>query len=564
MASLRQTSLGQLQGERTRRAGPDADGEGTPLLQSSFSGEQSSSSSSVYHDAKQGVSLDDCDNDNGRDDLLLFQEEEESTSDRAAYYDESGVDNNSTQGQGQAVSSKEQQPQQCQEDLKQARRLLYTSHLFAQASEVSWQFCLVLFLSALTNYESLALVSTYGLMSSLAVCFAGGSAGKFVDSTPRLHAARLFIWTENCAVLLATLCCYFLLPSSSSGGDAVVVSSSASSNSNNINIEPPNVEVSVSSWVQERFYGMTLDTRTILLLLGLHVLGSLAYVLDRGFMVAIERDWVVVMSQQFTAAVDVVKTTTKDSTNTSDDGQHQQQQQTVTRAITGNSATTITTDGSKEQWLSHTNVAMRQIDLSCKVAAPTLAGYIVVAFGEGARKNDLSAACVFVGILNVLSLLVEYECTSRIYHLVPALQHKVLKKAHHHHPAAPEDTNSGMDVDVDDDDDYYDDPFNNDGDVRVETEVQVDFSEPDVDVMQWSRDRDRDTIQAASTLININLLTRNNKDNKCGSLPSPSCLPKRRRRRTQRKTKYCIPLPSEWLIYLDQEVAPAGLALACL
>ena len=46
--------------------------------------------------------------------------------------------------------------------LNYARKLLYFSHLFDQFSEGTWQFCLVLFLAAFSNYESLVLVSTYG------------------------------------------------------------------------------------------------------------------------------------------------------------------------------------------------------------------------------------------------------------------------------------------------------------------------------------------------------------------------------------------------------------------
>ena len=47
--------------------------------------------------------------------------------------------------------------------LQVARHYLYVSHTLNQFSEWSWQFCLVLFLAALTQYESLLFVSTYGV-----------------------------------------------------------------------------------------------------------------------------------------------------------------------------------------------------------------------------------------------------------------------------------------------------------------------------------------------------------------------------------------------------------------
>ena len=95
--------------------------------------------------------------------------------------------------------------------LSRARRLLYISHFFNQFSGISWQFCLVLFLAAFSNYESLILVSSYGLLSSGAVCYFGTAAGRFIDGTNRLFVARSFIGLENFAVLSATLCCYVLL-----------------------------------------------------------------------------------------------------------------------------------------------------------------------------------------------------------------------------------------------------------------------------------------------------------------------------------------------------------------
>jgi iron-regulated transporter 1 len=271
--------------------------------------------------------------------------------------------------------------------LAKARRLLYVSHLFSQFSEIAWQFCLVLFLAAFTNYESLFLVSTYGLTGGLLLCFFGSRAGKFVDGTNRLFAAQRFIWTENLCVVMATVCCYALL------GIHHPNSSGAEGGS-----------ITAPSTVQSRYAGLPHDAISIVLLVGVHLLGAIAGVLDRGFLVAIERDWVVVMSNM---------------------------------AAHGSSSS-ITANGSdpsipsKKQWLTETNVSMKQIDLSCKVVAPAVSGFVIGAFDNGNSGNrgyDLRGAAILVGAVNAAALVVEYICTAQIYVLVPDLANRAEAKA---------------------------------------------------------------------------------------------------------------------------------------
>mmetsp|Transcript_15838 Transcript_15838/g.45450 ORF Transcript_15838/g.45450 Transcript_15838/m.45450 type:complete len:371 (+) Transcript_15838:894-2006(+) len=79
----------------------------------------------------------------------------------------------------------------------------------------------------------------------------------------------------------------------------------------------------------------------------------------------------------------------------------------------------------QKAWLSDTNVALKQIDLSCKVAAPAMAGFFVAAFGDGgSHGGDLKGAALLVGALNASALVVEYVCTKRIYDLIPDLAAK--------------------------------------------------------------------------------------------------------------------------------------------
>lgn len=260
--------------------------------------------------------------------------------------------------------------------LERSRRLLYLSHFFNQFSENSWQFCLVLFLAAFSNYQSLVLVCSYGLVSAACVCYFGSAAGRFIDGTNRLVVAQRFIGYENCAVLLATLCCYMLL-------------------SDPVEPEESYDEVD-SNWLRQE--GVPTDPWSLFLLFNVHILGAGARILDAGFLVAVERDWIVVMSKcaEFVG---------------SDDLDRLEKQ---------------------KEWLSETNVAMKQIDLSCKVVAPAIAGVFVAFFDDGRSRDrgaNLVGAALFVGILNVLALIVEYMCTAKIYHDIPSLALKRVASA---------------------------------------------------------------------------------------------------------------------------------------
>jgi Ferroportin1 (FPN1) len=272
-------------------------------------------------------------------------------------------------------------------------------------------------------------VSTYGLVAGLSVCLFGSTAGRYVDGTNRLVAAQFFIWTENVCVLVATAFCYRLLqarqerdddgPPTLIPDDAMAYPSSGP-----------------SSWLQSLSRHVPLDHLSIFCLLGIHVFGPIAQILDRGFLVAIERDWVVIMSE---SAVEepvqqqqlFVSDASDSSLSGSASDRHEDQQQRQAAARKG--------------WLSETNVTMKQIDLSCKVVAPAIAGFIIGAFdsqqhgigvGDGGDPgaevpgdaslsqrsgSNLKGAAVLVGVVNVAALVVEYYCTRQIYQMIPAL-----------------------------------------------------------------------------------------------------------------------------------------------
>jgi len=197
-------------------------------------------------------------------------------------------------------------------------------------------------------------------------------------------------------------------------------------------------------------------------LIGIHIFGPLAQIMDRGFLVAIERDWVVVMSSQVKT---IVTTSDKSTTMTLSSGEGEDtDESTMTTRTEENTHpegdfNQDDDENSKEarqkQWLSETNVTMRQMDLSAKIIAPAIAGFVIGAFdrqmvassssstesaatatnysmsdntgtnemiGQG---HDLTGAALLVGLVNLAALIVQWICTARIYQLVPALAIKL-------------------------------------------------------------------------------------------------------------------------------------------
>ena len=244
-------------------------------------------------------------------------------------------------------------------DLKHARWLLYISHTFNQFSEQSWQFSVALFLAAFTDNTSLILVTSYGLVTYSFVCVFGSSVGRYIDKSNRLAVAQKLIGFENLAVLTATFMCYILLSEDNSGS--------------------------------------LYNTKSIFLLASIHLLGAVAMILDSGFLVAVERDWIVVMS------IVASKIPKSGSIKTKEEEKR------------------IQTD-----WLCDTNVKMRQIDLSCKILAPAVSGIYIALLSDGMSGHgyDLRGATLIVGGINVTALIVEYICTAKIYNQIPELSLK--------------------------------------------------------------------------------------------------------------------------------------------
>mmetsp|Transcript_12669 Transcript_12669/g.14021 ORF Transcript_12669/g.14021 Transcript_12669/m.14021 type:complete len:656 (+) Transcript_12669:149-2116(+) len=300
-------------------------------------------------------------------------------------------------------------------NLAQARQLLYVSHFFNQFSEQTWQFCLALFLAAFTNNQSLILVTSYQLVSYLAVCCFGSSVGKYIDGSTksRLLVARQFIGLENVCVVSATILCYILL---SRDHDRIIAGASVNDNDNATTVQL----AAAAEEEEEHLY----DLKYVSLLIGIHVLGAIAMVLDTGFLVAVERDWVVVMS---VGACNVQKSMSMARGGGGNSSMNSSIGSIADSCDALLSLTQKEEQHVKEAWLTDTNVKMRQIDLTCKIIAPAMGGFFIafyVSAGVDETNNhgyELRSATLVIGAINVLALIVEYLCTAQIYHGIPEL-----------------------------------------------------------------------------------------------------------------------------------------------
>lgn len=315
-----------------------------------------------------------------------------------------------------------------EEALSKARITLYKSHLAAKGTEVIWQFCLVLFLMALTGYQSLALVSSYGLFSGLVVFMTSSASGKFIDSgsRSRLDIANTFIFVQNLSVIIASLCAFFLLRMVK---EAHVTPDMIQRN----RFGGSNLEANTSLTHLLSDFVPPLNISSILLLVGIHIFGAIAKVTDQMLTVAMERDWIVVMSE--VAAMDDgddeedILTTPR-----SLDSQQSFGTFSVGELSFGGSTTlnkTMLQKMKKETWLSQANTSMTQIDLLCQFAGPAVAGIYVSIFDDANPSNsievelshwyNLSYGAIFIGLLNLICLYIEYSCTKSIYDSIPAL-----------------------------------------------------------------------------------------------------------------------------------------------
>ena len=291
-------------------------------------------------------------------------------------------------------------------NLDNARRWIYLCHFFARFCDSTWQFAINLFLTAFTNYQSMFLVSSYGIVSQLSIIVFGSISGRFVDETNRLRTAQLFFGTQTAAILMATLCSFMVL-----------IRVQAQFANHEESMSPSQQTDSVDDsfvWWDDHF--------TFLLVLLIHVFGPLAEIFNVAFLVVLERDWIVTMM-----------TSTNDRNSLSE----------TNREEDGLDDKDSTTPSGDRAWLTETNVRMKQLNLLCQAMAPTVAGWAIGAFDSSMNNNDgnsttsvdgndsmsgndkthnLIAATLLLTVISLVTVLVEFVCTARVYCMIPTLQ----------------------------------------------------------------------------------------------------------------------------------------------
>jgi hypothetical protein len=274
---------------------------------------------------------------------------------------------------------------------------------------------------ALTDYKSIILVSTYGMFSGVILCFSAPLTGRYIDSVDRsrLHIARVFISVQNLSVILASASCCILLR----------MAHYAQLNENPLKNTNDGYFSNVFSAV---ITPVTLQTW--LLLISIHMLGAVAKVMDEAMTVAMERDWIVEMSKLAGYDDDTIIKHEFDNLN--------RESCTNGGSISARSISfwsdvvvesTMVRKLKISSWLSQTNTSMKQIDLLCKVSAPAVAGIFFSLFDsantfEGAHFVNLSYAAIIIGVVNLVSLYVEYTCTTDIYKCIPTLSKRITKE----------------------------------------------------------------------------------------------------------------------------------------
>ncbi|CAM9181383.1 unnamed protein product, partial [Phaeothamnion confervicola] len=213
---------------------------------------------------------------------------------------------------------------------KAVRPVLYTSHFLCSWCERMWQYSIVVFLSDITS--GLVLVSSYGLFLCLAAVGASPTIGRWIDALSRLRALRIISAVRNAAIALGALTAYTLMGCGKDGQ-------------------------------------MCSPTLFLVLLVSMHVVGATASLGSRAQVIALEADWVVVLSH------------------------------------------------GASPWLTETNATMRRIDLSCDLLAPAAVGLLVTA-------GSAQVAALTLAACNMLSVGVELASMAWLHATEPALATK--------------------------------------------------------------------------------------------------------------------------------------------
>ncbi|UNI16028.1 hypothetical protein JDV02_002504 [Purpureocillium takamizusanense] len=246
---------------------------------------------------------------------------------------------------------------------------LYASHLLSTANSRLFEFGAVLFLAALFP-RTLLPMSVYALARSAAAILLAHPVGACIDRRGRLAVVRASIVAQRVAVAASCAVLWAMHVALNAGGAGAGASEAGAAS------DDAGVGAAVSSADESHRDDST--PQIMLLLLSkrrgsidglfavLCVLACVEKLAAMANLVAVERDWVVVMTE------------------------------------------------GDEDWRRVVNARMRRIDLFCKLLGPLFISLVTAA-------STLIAIWTVLG-LNVASVLVEYICIARVYKSVPALQ----------------------------------------------------------------------------------------------------------------------------------------------
>ncbi|KAL3693438.1 hypothetical protein R1sor_007089 [Riccia sorocarpa] len=206
---------------------------------------------------------------------------------------------------------------------------LYWSHFLSRWGDRMWEFAVGLLMITVWP-DSLLLTAIYGLTEAASVAVFGVLVGNWVDRTPRLKVVQISLGLQNGSVIIAGLALGFLLAHRTSLPGGL----------------------------------KTLAALSVLV----NVCGAISALAGLATDIVVERDWVVVISQQQSPGL-----------------------------------------------LTQLNSVMRRIDLSCKLVAPVFIGFLM--------SSVSSVACALsIALWNLLSVGVEYKLLHSLYWSIPALQ----------------------------------------------------------------------------------------------------------------------------------------------
>ncbi|XP_057549647.1 solute carrier family 40 member 2-like isoform X2 [Amaranthus tricolor] len=211
-------------------------------------------------------------------------------------------------------------------------RCLYVGQFLSRWSARMWEFSVALYMINIWP-DSLLLTALYGVIESASVALFGPVVGQWVNKLTYAKVLQLWTLTQNVSFIVAGITVVILLAY-------------------------PGLE-----WII--FVSLVMIT---------YLSGAMAVLSTLAGTILIEREWVVVMSEDQTSGV-----------------------------------------------LTRLNSVLRRIDLVCKLGAPVISGFII-------SFVSLTASAMFLALWNVISVCLEYWLLSSVYNGIPALHMKDRKR----------------------------------------------------------------------------------------------------------------------------------------